>query len=147
VSGLLAPSLPPLLGDRVQLQQVLINLIMNGLQSMDGISDWPRELLIESHRGENGTSLSRYKIAARESVQRTRIDCSMPCSAQSQGMGMGLSICRSIIKAHGGKIWVSNNAGCGVTFHCALPPMSEPRMSEPLRDCQDRIQSHRVDSA
>jgi PAS domain S-box-containing protein len=122
----LAPGLPPLLGDRVQLQQVLINLVMNGIQAMDGIRDRPRELLIGSRHGENG-----HVVVA---VQDTGTGIDPPnaerlfdafFTTKSDGMGMGLSICRSIVEAHGGRVWASNNAGRGATFQVSLPAIEE----------------------
>ena len=118
----LAPLLPPLFGDRVQLQQVLINLIMNGIQSMDAISDRPRELSIESRRDEGGN----VTIAVRDSGSGISPEnegrlFEVFFSTKPQGMGMGLAICRSIIEAHGGRIWAFNNEGHGATFQCTLP--------------------------
>jgi len=119
----LASPLPPLLGDRLQLQQVLINLIMNGLQSMDGVNDRVRELSIESDRDERGNVVFEVRdCGAGVSPENASELFNAFFSTKPHGMGMGLTICRSIIEAHGGKIWVFNNAQCGVTFRCALPP-------------------------
>ena len=117
-----APALPVVLADRVQLQQVTINLIMNGIEAMQPITDRPRELVIRSHQDE-----------ARQ-VLVTVEDCGVGISAEnvdrlfnaffttkSSGMGMGLSICRSIIAAHGGRMSAANNAGPGATFQFTLP--------------------------
>jgi PAS domain S-box-containing protein len=122
----LASELPPLLGDRVQLQQVLINLIMNGIQAMADIGDEPRELLVESRRDKEG----HVVVAVQDSG--TGIDPEDAnrlfeafFTTKSNGMGMGLSICRSIIEAHGGQLWASSNAGHGATFQCSLPSIGE----------------------
>jgi PAS domain S-box-containing protein len=122
----LASELPPLLGDRVQLQQVIINFVMNGIQAMADIGDAPRELLIESRHDDGG----HVVVAVRDSG--TGID---PGNAnrlfdaffttKPDGMGMGLSICRSIIEAHGGRVWASNNAGRGAVFQFRLPAIGE----------------------
>ena len=118
----LAPDLPPLLGDRVQLQQVFINLILNGIQAMSDISDRPRELHIESHRDASGC----MTFAVRDSG--TGIAPEHACrlfnaffTTKLSGMGIGLAMCRSIIEAHRGTIQASNNAGHGATFECRLP--------------------------
>ncbi|MFC0397866.1 ATP-binding protein [Paraburkholderia rhizosphaerae] len=122
----LAPLLPPVLGDRVQLQQVLINLVMNGIQSMDGITGWPRELSIETGVTPDG----EVQLAVRD--RGTGIDPRHAerlfdafFSTKPHGMGMGLSICRSIIDSHGGKIRVFNNDTHGATFECVLPPLAK----------------------
>jgi PAS domain S-box-containing protein len=117
-----APALPVILGDRVQLQQVIINLVMNGIEAMQPITDRPRELLIRSHQD-----------GARQ-VLVTVEDCGVGISAEnadrlfnpffttkSGGMGMGLSISRSIIEAHGGQMSAANNAGPGAKFQFTLP--------------------------
>ena len=121
-----APALPAVLADRVQLQQVTINLIMNGIEAMQPITDRPRELVIRSHQDE-----------ARQ-VLVTVEDCGVGISAEnadrlfnaffttkSSGMGMGLSICRSIITAHGGRMSAGNNPGSGAMFQFTLPSHQE----------------------
>ncbi|OXC74257.1 Signal transduction histidine kinase CheA [Caballeronia sordidicola] len=122
----LASDLPPLLGDRVQLQQVIINLVINGIQAMADIGDEPRELLIASRRHKEG-----YVVVAVQD-SGTGIDPENAnrlfdafFTTKPDGMGMGLSICRSIIEAHGGRLWASNNAGRGAVFQFSLPPIGE----------------------
>jgi C4-dicarboxylate-specific signal transduction histidine kinase len=118
----LAPALPTILGDRVQLQQVIINLVINGIEAMQSVADRPRELLIRSRQDEE------------ELVLVSLTDCGVGISAQnadrlfnaffttkSDGMGMGLSICRSIMEAHGGRLWATANTPHGATFQFALP--------------------------
>ena len=118
----LAPALPMTLGDRVQLQQVMINLVMNGIEAMQSTTDRPRELVIQSRRDE------AYQVLV------TVKDCGVGFSAEnadklfnaffttkSSGMGMGLSICRSIIEAHGGRLSASGNVGPGASFQFTLP--------------------------
>jgi PAS domain S-box-containing protein len=117
-----APALPMVLADRVQLQQVLINLLMNGVEAMQRVTGRPRQLVIRSDQDE-----ARRILVAVE-------DCGVGISAEnadrlfnaffttkSSGMGMGLSICRSIIEAHGGRMSAGNNAGPGATFQFTLP--------------------------
>jgi signal transduction histidine kinase len=122
----LASGLPPLLGDRVQLQQVLINLVINGIQAMADIGDDPRELLIESHRDKDGHVVVAVQDSGPgidpENVNRL-FDPFF--TTKADGMGMGLSICRSIIEAHGGQVWASNNAGHGAVFQLSLPSIDE----------------------
>jgi len=118
----LAPALPVVLADRVQLQQVIINLVMNGIEAMQPVTDRPRELVIRSHQDEAHQVLVTVK------------DCGVGISAEnadrlfnaffttkSSGMGMGLSICRSIMEAHGGRLWATANVPHGATFQLTLP--------------------------
>ncbi len=119
----LAPALPMVLADRVQLQQVIINLVINGIEAMQAVTDVPRQLTIRTtHQDE-----ARQVLVAVE-------DCGIGISAEkagqlfnaffttkSGGMGMGLSICRSIVEDHGGRMWASDNAGPGATFQFTLP--------------------------
>jgi C4-dicarboxylate-specific signal transduction histidine kinase len=117
----LAPALPTIVADRIQLQQVIINLVINGIEAMESVTDRPRKLIIRSLR-----SGPREVLVAVE-------DCGVGISAESAdrlfdafvttkstGMGMGLSICRSIIEAYGGRISVTNNAGPGATSQFTL---------------------------
>ncbi len=122
----LACELPPVLGDRVQLQQVLINLVINGIQAMADIGDDSRELLIESRRDKEGYVV----VAVQDSgpgIDPANADRLFEAffTTKSHGMGMGLSICRSIIEAHGGQLWASSNAGQGATFQFSLPSIGE----------------------
>jgi PAS domain S-box-containing protein len=118
----LASALPVVLADRVQLQQVIINLAINGIEAMQPVTNQPRELVIQSHQDEA------------HQVQVTVKDCGVGISAEnadrlfnaffttkSSGMGMGLSICRSIIAAHGGRLWAAPNLPHGAIFHFTLP--------------------------
>ncbi|MFL9960084.1 AAA family ATPase [Paraburkholderia sediminicola] len=118
----LASDLPPVLGDRVQLQQVLINLVINGIQAMADIGDNSRELLIESHRDNDGHVLVTVQDSGPgiDPEIATRLFDAF-FTTKADGMGMGLSICRSIIEAHGGQVWASNHAGRGARFQLSLP--------------------------
>jgi PAS domain S-box-containing protein len=122
----LAPSLPTILGDRVQLQQVIINLLMNGIEAMQPITDRQRELVIRSGQDE------------KRRVHVSVTDCGVGISAEianrlfnaffttkASGMGMGLSICRSIVEAHEGRLSASPNEGPGATFQFVLPSQLE----------------------
>jgi two-component system sensor kinase FixL len=118
----LARALPPVLGDRVQLQQVIMNLLINGVQAMEPVTDRPRELLIQSRCQD----ADRVLVEVRDSgvgIDAENVDRLFNAffTTRPDGMGMGLSICRSIIEAHGGRIWASRNAGPGATFQFNLP--------------------------
>jgi signal transduction histidine kinase len=121
----LAPLLPPVLGDRVQLQQVLINLVMNGMQSMEYVTGWPRELSIETSQTPEGHLLLAVRDCG-SGLDMQHADRLFDAffSTKPHGMGMGLSICRSIVEAHSGRIRAFNNdSGHGATFQCTLPPV------------------------
>jgi signal transduction histidine kinase len=118
----LAAGLPPVIGDRVQLQQVLLNLVMNGIDAMAAVTDRPRELLIRSRPHEEAQVL----VAVQDTgvgIDPDDLDQLFNAffTTKPAGMGMGLSISRSIVEAHGGRLWATPNAGYGATFHFALP--------------------------
>jgi PAS domain S-box-containing protein len=117
----LASELPLVLVDRIQLQQVIINLVMNGMEAMAPVTDRPRELKIRSRR-----EADHVLVAVEDSgvgIDPEQVDRLFNAffTTKPNGMGMGLSICRSIIEAHGGKLWASPNAGAGATFQFTLP--------------------------
>jgi C4-dicarboxylate-specific signal transduction histidine kinase len=119
----LAHALPAVLGDRVQLQQVIMNLVINGIQAMSPVTDRPRELSIRSQRHDADAVLVEVRDSgigiAPEDADRL---FNAFFTTKQDGLGMGLSICRSIIEAHGGRIWAASNAGRhGATFQFTLP--------------------------
>ena len=122
----LAANLPTILGDRVQLQQVIINLVMNGIEAMQPITDRERELVIRSGQDEtHRVLLSVTDCGVGISAENANRLFSAFFTTKSSGMGMGLSICRSIIEAHGGRLSASGNEGPGATFQFVLPVHQE----------------------
>jgi PAS domain S-box-containing protein len=122
----LAPALPMILGDRVQLQQVIINLVMNGIEAMQSVTDRPRELVIGSHQDE----IRRVLVTVTDSgvgISAENADRLFNAffTTKSSGMGMGLLICRSIIEAHGGRMSAAGNVGPGARFQFILPVHQE----------------------
>ena len=115
----LAQSLPAVIGDRIQLQQVLLNLALNACEAMADCTE--RRLLIAS-KLENGTV--RVSVTDRGGgVREKKLEQVFErfFTTKKEGMGLGLSICQTIIKAHRGKLWATNNADRGATFHFSLP--------------------------
>jgi signal transduction histidine kinase len=114
--------LPRIQGDRVQLQQVLLNLILNAVEAMSGISEGSRELRIGTGPDASGGVLVTVQDSGPglppESADRL-FDAFY--TTKPSGMGMGLSICRSIVEAHGGQIWATRAAGPGATVQFTLP--------------------------
>ena len=122
----LSPALGQVLGDRIGLQQVILNLVINGIEAMQAVTDRPRTLAIRTHQEE----VHQILVAV--------TDCGVGLAAQnadrlfdpffttkSGGMGMGLSICRSIVESHGGRLSASGNVGPGATFQFSLPMHQE----------------------
>jgi len=122
----LADDLPPIVGDRVQLQQVVLNLVMNAIEPMSSVADRPRHLLVRSCRHESNHVL----VALQDSgigiePERLKKIFEIFYTTKPQGIGMGLSIARSIIENHGGKLWAVRNDGPGMTFQFALPALTQ----------------------
>jgi signal transduction histidine kinase len=114
-------------GDRIQLQQVLVNLLVNAMQAMNGAPPEQRELLIRLYQESNGELV----VAIRDSGTGVRTEDAERLfepffTTKAAGMGMGLAICRSIIESHGGRAWATNNTDHGATFHFTLPPAKSP---------------------
>jgi PAS domain S-box-containing protein len=114
-------------GDRVQLQQVIINLIINAVEAMSGVAKGSRTLLISTgQEASAGVLVSVQDSGPGLDVEGLDRLFDAFYTTKPSGMGMGLSICRSIIEAHGGRIWASRNVGPGATFQFTLPVVSAP---------------------
>jgi C4-dicarboxylate-specific signal transduction histidine kinase len=112
-------------GDRVQVQQVLLNLIMNGIEAMSALADRSRVLTISTQPAENGAvfvAVADTGTGLDPAIASRIFDALF--TTKVEGMGMGLSICRSIVEAHGGRLWVSPNAPHGSVFQFTLPTAS-----------------------
>jgi C4-dicarboxylate-specific signal transduction histidine kinase len=121
----LTPGLPAILGDRVQLQQVILNLILNGVEAMSDVVDRPRSLQIATRAlasGEVSMTVSDSGVGIDPTVFERLFDAFF--TTKAEGMGMGLSVSRAIVQRHGGQLWASTNQGPGTTFHVALPAFS-----------------------
>ncbi len=118
----LARHLPAVKADRVQLQQVLINLLINAMQAMHATPRQGRDLEVRTAVQEDGTEVLVAIIDSGCGIANVEAQLFNPFfTTKSDGIGMGLSICRSIIEAHGGRIWPSRNVNAGSTFQFALP--------------------------
>ncbi|MCA1515604.1 PAS domain S-box protein [Bradyrhizobium sp. NBAIM01] len=118
----LTAALPVILGDRIQLQQVIINLVMNGIEAMDAVTDRSRELLIQSSKDDLGhvqLAVSDCGTGVADGDADRVLDPFF--TTKASGLGMGLSICRSIVEAHGGRLSIVHKDGPGATFQFALP--------------------------
>ena len=112
--------------DRVQIQQVVINLMMNAVQAMSPVNDRARRLKIVTHKVDDGhAQLSVEDSGTGISEENSRRLFSPFFTTRKEGMGIGLSICRSIVEAHGGRIWAESQEGEGTTMQFLLP-LDEP---------------------
>jgi len=121
-----AGDLPPVTGDRVQLQQVILNLLRNASDAMSGIDDRPRQLVIRTERDEG----DRVRLTVQDSgvgfePQAVNQLFEAFYSTKSGGMGIGLSVSRSIIESHHGRLWATLNDGPGATFSFSIPRRAE----------------------
>ena len=118
----LAVDLPDVFGDRVQLQQVILNLIVNAGDAMDSVQDRLHQLTIRTSRSENGQILLTVRDnGVGLAPDQTERVFDPFYSTKEGGMGMGLAVCRSIIQSHQGQLWAELNDGPGATFSFSLP--------------------------
>jgi PAS domain S-box-containing protein len=116
------PSLPQVAGDRVELQQVVMNLLINAIQAMTPVPERQRQLVVRTRRHGADEILVFVEDSGIGIAPETAARIFQPFfTTRPDGMGMGLSICRSIIERHGGRIWATRNAGAGSTFQFTLP--------------------------
>ncbi len=118
----LVETLPPVSGDRVELQQVVLNLIINAIEAMTGISEGPRELLVTTEKAKAGGVLVSVRDSGPELKFAVKEDLFKPFhTTKPNGLGLGLSICRSIIEGHGGRLWATANTPRGAVFQFTMP--------------------------
>src|SRR2546421_1840381 len=133
----LARNLPGIIGDPVQLQQVLVNLVVNACDAITNRTIPERRLLIRTGiQNRNGSSAVTVSVTDRGgSIPEEKMEQIFEpfFTTKPKGMGLGLSVCRTIIAAHRGKLWATNNADCGATFHFSLP-IAAPDKGAPIID-------------
>ena len=122
----LAGALPPVNGDRIQLQQVMMNLLLNGIQAMSAVTGRRRELLIRSQAHDSDQIIVSVQDCG-TGIEPEHLDRLFNAffTTKPDGVGMGLSICRSIIEQHDGRIWATRNSGAGSTFQFTLAAFRE----------------------
>ena len=121
----LATALPPVVADRVQLQQLVLNLLINGLDAMDAVSDRTRKLSIRSRLHSREAALVEIQDSG-EGLKDPEKIFEAFFTTKENGMGMGLTICRSIVEAHDGRLWASSADGPGTIFRFTLPLKTNP---------------------
>ena len=121
VTTRLAPSLPPVLGDRVQLQQVVLNLVLNACDAMDETSPRERELILETATDDRCVDVAISDCGIGIPVTQLNAVFEPFVTFRPQGLGLGLAISRSIVISHGGRITAENNPDRGVTLRCRFP--------------------------
>jgi signal transduction histidine kinase len=132
----LSANLPLITADRVQLQQVLLNLIINAAEAMSANKDRPRRLSIRTEQVQP----SAVRVAVKDTgsgVDPQQVERLFDAfyTTKPNGLGMGLSICRSIIEAHGGRLWATANDGPGATFQFTLPAEQETKNDAAKPEC------------
>lgn len=118
----LSDSLPRVRGDRTQLQQVMLNLIINAIQAMSGLTDSIRELRISTESTKEEVRVAVRDTGPGLSADNLQLPFEPFFTTKPSGMGLGLSICRAIVEEHGGRLWASENEPQGALFQFALPP-------------------------
>ena len=128
--------LPPVIGDRIQLQQVILNLLMNASAAMSGVEDRPRQLVIRTERdGSDSVCLSVQDSGVGIGPEETERLFEAFYTTRSTGMGIGLSVSRSIVENHDGRLWAKPNDGPGATFAFSIP-----RRQQSEKDNSERLE-------
>jgi PAS domain S-box-containing protein len=136
----LSDRLPRVLGQQVQLQQVVLNLVMNAIEAMSSVTDRPRRLRVNSEQCDPTGVILTLEDSGTGIDPKAADHIFEPfVTTKSNGMGMGLSICRSILAAHGGKVTVSAGTRHGAAFHVHLPEMHDPANLGPADSFDGRL--------
>ena len=126
----MSPDLPPVLGERVQLQQVILNLFMNAFEAMSGMADGPRELVVRTRYGAAGVEFLVSDTGPGLSDEALARMFEPFFTTKPEGLGLGLSISQTIVRDHGGEIGVVRHTGRGSTMSVTLPPAGTPGSQE-----------------
>lgn len=152
----LAPSLPPVDGDSVQLQQVILNLVLNAADAMSELEDRPRELIVKTESDDHdrvrlsvGDTGIGFEPGSQEKVFEPFF------TTKSKGMGIGLAVSRAIVERHHGRLWAAPNSGPGVTFFMSFPggirmPHAQgpaPALARVPSQASSRVRGERTDAA
>jgi signal transduction histidine kinase len=127
LTSFIAPTPLPVKGDLIQLQQVLLNLIVNAMDAMSGMPSNKRRITVSTGRDGNSADLSVSDVGPGIPVDKLKEVFEPFFTTKAQGMGMGLSIARTIVEAHGGQLSAESRAGCGATFRIRLPLVALPK--------------------
>ncbi|MQA92428.1 MAG: GAF domain-containing protein [Gemmatimonas sp.] len=127
VEALLAPHVPPFIGDRVQLQQVVLNLIINASDAMAAVAPVDRRLTVATRQAESDGLVELAIVDRGTGVPTDLMDRIFEpfFTLKEHGLGLGLPICKSIVELHRGRLWAENNPTCGATFYLTFPSASE----------------------
>jgi hypothetical protein len=120
----LGQDLPPVIGDRVQLQQLILNLLLNGIEAMDPVTDYKRLFIRSKRESDDAVLVEIQDSGVGLKDPDTVFDAFF--TTKENGMGMGLAICRSIVQAHNGRLWAASGEGPGATFRFTLPLQLSP---------------------
>jgi two-component system sensor kinase FixL len=120
----LVPSLPAIAADRVCLQQVVLNLLLNALDALDHVEEQERELIVRTRRLDDAVEVAVSDTGRGIPADRLPKLFDAFFTTKKEGLGLGLAIARSIVEAHGGRIWAEDHGGRGATFRLTLPALT-----------------------